>query len=163
MHVGRVCALSGFRLTASSILPISHADTLVYGSCDMGATVKDDNKVLSKLMEKAGRQMNIKGHLAGKNGDAFLYAPTDIEGHLGRDRRFYVLGTDALRVAICIFAHAEHAPTRVVSNVCRVRCTKDFARTFPPATPNIQTHPRGFLYQLLRPEFVFAYHKPLSR
>ncbi len=39
----------------------------------------------------------------------------------------------------------------------------DFARTFPPATPNIQTHPRGFLYQLLRPEFVFAYHKPLSR
>lgn len=119
----------GFRLTASSILPISHADTLVYGSCDMGATVKDDNKVLSKLMEKAGRQMNIKGHLAGKNGDAFLYAPTDIEGHLGRDRRFYVL---------------------------------DFARTFPPATPNIQTHPRGFLYQLLRPEFVFAYHKPLS-
>lgn len=34
----------------------------------------------------------ISGHLAGKNGDAFLYAPTDIEGHLGRDRRFYVLG-----------------------------------------------------------------------
>jgi hypothetical protein len=35
---------------------------------------------------------SISGHLAGKNGDAFLYAPTDIEGHLGRDRRFYVLG-----------------------------------------------------------------------
>lgn len=51
---------SGFRLVASSILPISH-QTLVYGSSDMGKTVKNENKVLSKLMEKAGRKMNIKG------------------------------------------------------------------------------------------------------
>lgn len=33
-----------------------------------------------------------------------------------------------------------------------------FCRMFPPTTPD-QKHPRGFLYQLFRPEFVINYKK----
>lgn len=150
----------------------------MYGSRDMGSTVRNDNKVFAKLMQKAGRLMNIKGeqtlslnyyrhhcfflpltslrmigHLAGKSGSAFLYAPTDIEGHLGRDKRFYLLGE------LLLLCHALHS----VAHYSQLLAATDFARTFPPSTPNVKEHPRGFLYQLLRPEFVFKYKTPLSR
>jgi hypothetical protein len=39
-------------------------------------------------MEKAGRTLNLKGH---KVGDAIIYGPGDIEGHLGLDGNYYVV------------------------------------------------------------------------
>jgi hypothetical protein len=44
-------------------------------------------------MKRAGEQLNIKGHYGGLNPSTckFIYGPTDIEGHLGMDNRYYVL------------------------------------------------------------------------
>lgn len=42
-------------------------------------------------MEAVGRKLNLKGHLCGIATKQFLYAPCDIEGHLGTDTRFYVV------------------------------------------------------------------------
>ena len=44
-------------------------------------------------MKAAAQHLNIKGHYCGATVDkmVFLYAPTDIEGHIGKDNRFYVL------------------------------------------------------------------------
>jgi hypothetical protein len=55
-----------------------------------------------------------------------LFGPADLEGHLGKDGRFYLI---------------------------------DFARLFPPTKLDLKNHPRGFLYQLFRPEFVAQYSK----
>ncbi|KAL6065225.1 Clu domain-containing protein (Fragment), variant 2 [Balamuthia mandrillaris] len=82
----------GFRLIAISVLPIG-GDTLLYGSADGGETIHKDNRDLNKKMKLAAKKMNLKGHSVGlKEYDVKkLYAPVDIEGHLGRDGRFYVL------------------------------------------------------------------------
>lgn len=72
----------GFRVVASSILPIEQR-TLVYGSCDLGRTVHVDNPQMCKLMEEAGKKMNLKPHIAALPGSTqrhTLYAPIDIEG-----------------------------------------------------------------------------------
>lgn len=43
-------------------------------------------------MERAAKRLNIKGHKCGfKEGQQFLYSPTDIEGHIGFDGLYYVL------------------------------------------------------------------------
>eukprot|EP01113_Clastostelium_recurvatum_P028334 TRINITY_DN3429_c0_g1_i2.p1 TRINITY_DN3429_c0_g1~~TRINITY_DN3429_c0_g1_i2.p1 ORF type:complete len:2680 (+),score=686.41 TRINITY_DN3429_c0_g1_i2:120-8159(+) len=81
----------GFRLVAMSILPIG-ADSIVYGSCDGGQTVHAPRPEVNERMKAAAKKMNIKGHMCGMGQQReFLYAPTDIEGHIGRDGLFYVL------------------------------------------------------------------------
>jgi len=35
----------------------------------------------------------------------------------------------------------------------------DFSRLFPCTTPTKNAHPKGFLYQLFRPEFIINYKK----
>jgi hypothetical protein len=89
-----------------------------------------------------------------------LYAPTDIEGHLGLDNRFYVLGERGSPPLLLL-----PPPLHVcnAADVSSLVCCSDFARTLPPARINRQLHPNGYLYQLLRPEFVKTYSKPLSR
>lgn len=82
----------GFRLVATSVLPISD-ETLVYGSCDGGNTVKSDKPFL-ELFEKIARILNLKGHMAGLgNEKTFIYGPCDIEGHRAQDGKQYVVDT----------------------------------------------------------------------
>jgi len=86
----------GYRLNATSILPVG-PDTLIYGSADGGKTVHNKFKEMSALMRKAGRQLNLKTHwafpLTGKPSGVQICGPVDIEGHLGTDKRLYVLDT----------------------------------------------------------------------
>jgi hypothetical protein len=65
-------------------------------------------------MEAVGRKLNIKGHHCGIATKQFLYAPCDIEGHLGGDSRFYVVGNNLFIILVSrdLFS--------------------DYARVFPP-------------------------------
>ena len=43
-------------------------------------------------MKSAAQQLNIKGHYGGLiKTRAFIYGPTDIEGHIGTDNKYYLL------------------------------------------------------------------------
>jgi alpha-tubulin suppressor-like RCC1 family protein len=88
----------GYRIIATSVLPINKT-TLIYGSDDAGRTVKADDARLNRIFERAASLLNIKAHVCGFGADAdkrTLLAPTDIEGHIGMDGKFYVC--DSARV-----------------------------------------------------------------
>lgn len=80
----------GFRLIALSLLPINDT-TLVYGSDNAGHSVASQDP--EGHMKRAGQVLNLKEHVAGqKEGfTATVSFPADIEGHIGTDKRFYVL------------------------------------------------------------------------
>jgi len=82
----------GYRLVAVSLLPISD-NTLVYGSSNGGLSVHADEDEANRLMEELGKKLNLRGHVASpsKEGSKFIYMPADIEGHRGRDGRFYLI------------------------------------------------------------------------
>ncbi len=77
----------GFRLTAQSLLPIHPADTLVLGSSNAGEVVFAEDWAVDKFAP-LGRALNLKKHLIAHQQ---LWGPFDLEGHLGRDQRFYLL------------------------------------------------------------------------
>jgi len=95
LHVPLMAVIDyrGFRLVAMSILPIDKKKTLIYGSGDAGKTVAAVDPYFNRMMEEAAKKLNIKGHFCGKDKESlkFLHGPTDIEGHLGSDKRYYVL------------------------------------------------------------------------
>ncbi|EGC40299.1 hypothetical protein DICPUDRAFT_146844 [Dictyostelium purpureum] len=84
----------GFRLIAMSYLPIASIGdkpTIVYGSSDMGKTVHANEKVIP-IMKSLSNMLNLKPHLGGTSvPPTLLYSATDIEGHIGTDRRFYLI------------------------------------------------------------------------
>eukprot|EP01125_Pyxidicula_operculata_P004215 TRINITY_DN1624_c0_g1_i3.p1 TRINITY_DN1624_c0_g1~~TRINITY_DN1624_c0_g1_i3.p1 ORF type:complete len:788 (+),score=138.75 TRINITY_DN1624_c0_g1_i3:44-2407(+) len=82
----------GFRLIAQSLLPISN-DTLVYGSSDGGHTVYHDNKEVNESMKKLAESMYLKSHMGGVHWETakMIEFPTDIEVHIGRDGRRYMV------------------------------------------------------------------------
>jgi hypothetical protein len=97
---------------------------------DGGMTVHADDPVLCDKMASAAKKLNIKGHWVGMHQEKkYIYGPTDLEGHQGKDNRYYLL---------------------------------DFSRVFPPEYPQPELPKRSVLYNLLRPEFVASYPKPLS-
>lgn len=79
---------AGYRVIASSLLPIGK-DTLVYGSCDAGKTVRCDFFVKG-IMKQAADWLHLKGH---KSSGEEIFAPTDIEVHQGRDECLWILDT----------------------------------------------------------------------
>ena len=84
----------GFRLLAMTILPIKKDTTLLYGSRDAGKHVYNKNSQLAAKMKQVGKSLGLKGHKvlgATQTTPTKLYAPIDIEAHLGEDNRFYVL------------------------------------------------------------------------
>ena len=82
----------GFRLTATSSLPINDS-TLVYGSSDGGNNVVSRLNIMSDVMKNCAKVLNLKGHFAGIRSDSrqFMYGPCDLEGHLGKDGKLYVI------------------------------------------------------------------------
>lgn len=79
----------GFRLIAMSILPITRT-SIKYGSADGGKTVHTKLKSLNAKMKQVGESLNLKGHRTGAQ-QAMIYGPGDIEGHLGKDGKFYIV------------------------------------------------------------------------
>eukprot|EP01124_Arcella_intermedia_P013380 TRINITY_DN19810_c0_g1_i1.p1 TRINITY_DN19810_c0_g1~~TRINITY_DN19810_c0_g1_i1.p1 ORF type:complete len:1334 (+),score=360.17 TRINITY_DN19810_c0_g1_i1:602-4003(+) len=78
----------GYRLSAMSFLPIDK-QTLIYGSCDAGKTVKAEDPLVNDLMKELGKRLNLCEHLVG---DKVIYGPGDIEVHHSMiDSRYYVL------------------------------------------------------------------------
>lgn len=63
---------------------------LIYGSRDAGKTVYATNTQMNQLMRSAAVKMNLKAHIVGKQHTT-LHSCGDIEGHLGKDDRLYLL------------------------------------------------------------------------
>eukprot|EP01090_Pellita_catalonica_P018797 TRINITY_DN6182_c0_g1_i1.p1 TRINITY_DN6182_c0_g1~~TRINITY_DN6182_c0_g1_i1.p1 ORF type:complete len:798 (+),score=103.87 TRINITY_DN6182_c0_g1_i1:52-2394(+) len=86
----------GFRLVATSVLPISKK-TIVYGSCDGGVDVHTDVEEMNNLMKKIAKILNLKGHMSGIGPvKKFLYGPCDIEGHQADDGKRYIIDTSRI-------------------------------------------------------------------
>jgi hypothetical protein len=59
---------------------------------DAGATVLNSNDRFNAAMEKAAVELNIRKHIVGRQGNQKeLHAAVDVEGHVGRDNRLYLL------------------------------------------------------------------------
>lgn len=86
----------GWRLICLSLLPIDKS-TIVYGSVDGGASVFNEDKILNEKMKNAGKLLNLKPHKVGLKVKKEIYSCVDLEGHKGRDGKFYLL--DFARVA----------------------------------------------------------------
>ena len=77
----------GFRMHAQAELPID-TDTLRVGTADCGETVHGDDKHLSKKLQFAAQELNLRKHFVKK---VSLFTACDVEGHCGRDNRYYVV------------------------------------------------------------------------
>eukprot|EP01087_Luapelamoeba_hula_P009869 TRINITY_DN2581_c1_g2_i1.p1 TRINITY_DN2581_c1_g2~~TRINITY_DN2581_c1_g2_i1.p1 ORF type:complete len:1535 (+),score=206.50 TRINITY_DN2581_c1_g2_i1:470-4606(+) len=124
----------GYRLSACSLLPINN-NTLVYGSADSGRTVHASDEAMNALMKKAARELNLKPHWVVEKRKI----PANTEPH----REFLAAPGD-------IEGHLGMDGRYYVL---------DTARVFPPQVPTNATG--AFLYQLLRPEYVRSFAKPL--
>lgn len=76
----------GFRLVASSLLPIS-SHTIVYGSDNAGFNVYAQPDVAAKF-DLVAKRINLKKH---NFGNVQIAGPVDIEIHKGEDDRLYVI------------------------------------------------------------------------
>eukprot|EP01125_Pyxidicula_operculata_P007948 TRINITY_DN2681_c0_g1_i4.p1 TRINITY_DN2681_c0_g1~~TRINITY_DN2681_c0_g1_i4.p1 ORF type:complete len:1993 (-),score=419.62 TRINITY_DN2681_c0_g1_i4:344-6322(-) len=68
-------------------------DSLIYGSIDNGKTVFAEQPTFNHAMKKVGKLLNLYGQTIN---DKTIYGPLDIQGHFGKDCRFYVLNTRRL-------------------------------------------------------------------
>lgn len=84
----------GYRLIAMPLLPVGH-DTIVYGSSDGGHTIHTSLPEVNARMQLVARRLNLAGHTVTSASrareKATIYGPVDLEVHLGKDGRFYVL------------------------------------------------------------------------
>jgi len=79
----------GFRLIAMSLLPL---DSLIYGTKDAGRSVHSSHEGFNHLMRKACKKMNLVEHHAGLyEPPTKLWSAADLEGHIGKDGRLYLL------------------------------------------------------------------------
>jgi hypothetical protein len=100
-----------------SLLPVKGDETIIYGSSDAGKHVHADDPKFVNIMRRLGKGLNLKEHLAGEQrqpiygpgstrstgfyfyefpniclyGFFFMIDAVDIEGHLGSDKRYYLL------------------------------------------------------------------------
>lgn len=102
------------------MLPLAGKEGLVYGSNDGGRQVFNDSPELSQLVKECAAKLNLKGHFIGlKEQRAFIYGPTDIEGHIGKDKRFYLLDF------VLVFQTVIHLPDQFLKNMNNI--AKDFS------------------------------------
>ena len=84
----------GYRLYAICKLPIAGASTLVLGSGDAGQSVHNSSPALNEKMLAVSTMLNLRPHRVRdpKTGnDVILPSCFDIEGHLGKDGRYYLV------------------------------------------------------------------------
>lgn len=80
----------GFRLVATSLLPID-SSTLRYGSNDGGSMVRKDNNELNEMIERSMKKLGLAQHSSGTTLRNDIYGPGDMEGHVGKDGRYYLI------------------------------------------------------------------------
>ena len=81
----------GFRLIAIATLPVDNT-TLVYGTNDGGRNIHAGLEAFNVRLARMARQINVKAHYCGTVNNAVqMYSACDVEGHLGRDGKFYLL------------------------------------------------------------------------
>ena len=88
----------GYSLIAQSWLPIG-SDTIVYGTADGGSNIYASNESFNAKMKAVGELINIKAHAVWNKSKTYrtiLYGPADLEGHIGHDKRSYVLDCSRL-------------------------------------------------------------------
>jgi hypothetical protein len=78
----------GFRVLAMAILPITGKDTLVYGTCDAGNQVVNNNEAFNKESLKLAKYLNLKTHIVK---GCQIHTAVDCEGHVGLDGRLYMV------------------------------------------------------------------------
>ncbi|KAL6041073.1 Clu domain-containing protein [Balamuthia mandrillaris] len=77
----------GFRLVAIAQLPIS-AKTIVYGTADGGESIHNSSPQMDRAMRTVAERLNLQPHQVGHH---IIAVPADIEGHIGRDGKNYVI------------------------------------------------------------------------
>jgi hypothetical protein len=77
----------GCRIVALPLLPITK-ETLVYGSCDGGLSVKNSKEFVAEKMKDAAAILHLAGHMVGK---CLLYTAGDVEVHEAHDGNYYLL------------------------------------------------------------------------
>ena len=88
----------GYSLIAQSWLPLD-AHTIVYGTPDGGNTIHAKSKEFNAKMKEIGEQINLKPHDVWNSTKVYnrtLYGPADLEGHIGHDKRCYILDCSRL-------------------------------------------------------------------
>jgi len=124
---------------AMSLLPINK-QTIIYGSDDGGETIHSEDYTFACIIEKLGAHLNIKPRkIVSDKGDKTLFTAIDVEGHLGTDGRYYLLG-----MRTCYPSEQ------------RITTTADLSRMFPPTTPNKELT-ASHLFQLFRPEVLLFF------
>lgn len=88
----------GYSLVAQSWIPIDE-HTIVYGTSDGGGSIHASNEQFNAKMKAVAEHINLKPHTvssADKSYSRMLYGPADLEGHIGRDSRCYVIDCSRL-------------------------------------------------------------------
>jgi hypothetical protein len=171
----------GFRVTAMSLLPISGNDTLIYGSSDGGRTVQDSDPHFNQLMERAGKLLNLRPHLCGREDPKMLAMPIDVEGHVTLKFRtkgslaengslapsgFGAVKPSSAKPSDLPSLEGSKTSTATTESYKRSYVVLDLARLFPAQMPLVPPEKgskhRSYLYELLRPEYVKSYPVPLS-
>eukprot|EP01119_Soliformovum_irregulare_P004567 TRINITY_DN1561_c1_g1_i3.p1 TRINITY_DN1561_c1_g1~~TRINITY_DN1561_c1_g1_i3.p1 ORF type:complete len:907 (+),score=307.61 TRINITY_DN1561_c1_g1_i3:36-2756(+) len=90
-----LCDYRGHRILAASVLPLGK-DTLCYGSSDGGRTIRASNEEMNAKTRILGKMLNLKEEVVSntaKDSQTLLHISCDIEGHKGKDGRFYLVDT----------------------------------------------------------------------
>jgi Clustered mitochondria len=90
----------GLRIIAVSLLPLK-GKSLVYGSKDGGRTVFNRNAKFARAADGVATRLNLAPHMVGvlkSPNPTVLSLCCDIEGHVGSDKRFYLLG-----ILLCVW------------------------------------------------------------
>jgi len=141
---------SGYRISAQAFLPVGN-DTLVYGSRDGGKTILSGKRQpkIQAMMSRLAERLNLEPHIVvdSRTEKHLMYTCTDIEVHLGRDGRYYLLDRFFFFGLFFFF-------------FLKFLFLKS-ARLMPPQTPP-RDRVRSVFYQLFRQEFLTWYNKCLS-
>lgn len=82
----------GFRLLATTVLPINSTTTLIYGSADGGLTVRNSDPSFTTFIANSATKLNLKPHVVGVGSSRqILHIAGDAQGHLGTDGRYYLV------------------------------------------------------------------------
>eukprot|EP01114_Cavostelium_apophysatum_P017894 TRINITY_DN5408_c0_g1_i1.p1 TRINITY_DN5408_c0_g1~~TRINITY_DN5408_c0_g1_i1.p1 ORF type:complete len:1291 (+),score=352.75 TRINITY_DN5408_c0_g1_i1:103-3975(+) len=89
----------GWRVLASSLLPLGK-NTLVYGSSDGAASIHASSDEMNAKIALVAKKLNLQSEYIWNNSHSQrvqLHTSCDIEGHIGRDNRFYLVDTARLQ------------------------------------------------------------------
>jgi hypothetical protein len=114
----------GYRVVAMPVVPILGKETLVYGSCDAGKTVLNEDLMVDEVIREIAEELHLAKHLVSETE---ICLAGDVEVHKGTDNNYYLLD-----LARCF---PPEAPMVLSSR-------------FGDENPN----PRAIFFRMIRPE-----------